>query len=184
MFNVHNQRGSALVVISVLIFCVVILSANLGQFVGNGAVNDIRQSLELDRQNVLRLMRSLLGNKQLCTEIIRLNNNKVDQSLLPVISGRVSVGAPRVELSRFVLSDVQAVDFVYDINCPSGKSNEWCQGQDRIPLLVQWDADHTKFSSCSNAIDEKTCSQFGGKWQISAHNCDVCPGKWENGFCS
>ena len=186
--GVQNQRGSALVMVSVLIVMVGIFSLNISRMSVNTANMQKHDNIKSDRKLVERFIRIVVSNPELCTSLVKVDrNNNVQINGFEFRSGRVEANRFEMRSPRYIFGKLKLGTLTYETHCPGLKPQKSaCINPGSIPLLYEQDKDGNLIK-CEFGSGPSHCSSLGGVWVESSKTCDLClglGGKWQDGQCA
>lgn len=182
-----NERGSALIIVSILIVVVGVFALNLNRSKLQTAKLQKTTNVANDRKHVERFIRIVLSNPELCKKLVRVGrDNQVQIDKFEFRIGNVVASNFRMENPRYVLGALKLADFSYETRCEdTDRQHQSCNVSALIPLLYQQD-ENGHLLECKYGSGEKHCDSMGGVWVQSSKTCDLCLGMrgyWQDGRC-
>ena len=183
-----NERGSAFIIVSVLLVIVGIFSFNISrQNVQSTKLQKVT-NIKRDREQVERYIRIILSNPDLCTKLVKVDtNNQISIKNFEFTSGRVTAYKFQFENVRYILGKLKLANFTYETRCPGmDQQKASCIRPGSIPILYEQDK-YGGLVQCKQGGSQNQCENLGGVWQESAKFCDLClglGGYWKNGKCA
>lgn len=186
--QLKNEKGSALIMITVLVVIVGIFALNIHRASIATLKMQKKDTIASDRDMVERFIRIIVSNPDLCTKLVKIDrNNQVQVNGFEFRSGKVEANRFEMRGVRYVLGNLKLATLTYDTHCPGmTPQKRACTNPGSIPLLYEQDK-NGDLIKCVYGTGNQHCSTMGGVWVESAKTCDLClglGGDWKDGRCA